>query len=322
MKKHLLIITAILILSFAFSAQIFGQSNAEILVAGKTPLAQGQVNRVIELYEWALAVKFTPGERETFQDYFVRGWKQNNKSTATLLKIADKVFAIDEARRDEMQPKFREAFLSDLKAAPEKETSRFLLGVYERAHGTDSEIDTKSSDAPETETAANNNENQTQNETESTDRKTSDEPNFRTVEGAVKLSDLAGKWSKTGVSASGYVNTTTNAYKSAYGFSNMHEIKPGGAFDYSNFATVSLYGCTTELFTTMKGRASVAGSQVTFTYVSGTVNIKDSCKKSSVDKPAVIEKATYRLERDPASDQLRLCEIGSKSPYCLYKVKE
>jgi hypothetical protein len=161
-------------------------------------------------------------------------------------------------------------------------------------------------------------QNDTQAGTESTQTRTSsDEPNFQPVTGAIKMSDLVGKWNKGTVSSYGYRNTVTNDYTSGYGSANMHEIRAGGTFDYSNYAQISLYGCTTELFTSMKGRAAVSGSQVTFSYTSGNVKGKDSCRSQGFDKPAQIKSAIYRLERD--GNHLRLCEVGRESPSCLYK---
>ncbi|HLM62571.1 MAG TPA: hypothetical protein VK308_17345 [Pyrinomonadaceae bacterium] len=157
MKKHLLIISTIFILSFAFAVGTFGQIDKEILVPGKTPLVQGQVNRVIELYEWALAVNFSADERETFRDYFVQAWKQNDKNASTLLRMAEKVQALDESRRTKLQPKLREAFLSDFKSAPEKETNQFFLGIYDRVHGDDSTVAaTKPVDEAESQIASSN----------------------------------------------------------------------------------------------------------------------------------------------------------------------
>jgi hypothetical protein len=164
-------------------------------------------------------------------------------------------------------------------------------------------------------------QNDTQAGTESTQTRTSsDEPNFQPVTGAIKMSDLVGKWNKGTVSSYGYRNTVTNDYTSGYGSANMHEIRAGGTFDYSNYAQISLYGCTTELFTSMKGRLSISSSEVTFTYVSGTVKGKDSCKSEGFSKPAQINKTTYRLERGKGG--LRMCEVGKENPHCLYKAEE
>lgn len=143
---------------------------------------------------------------------------------------------------------------------------------------------------------------------------------FKPVEGALKMSDLVGTWEKAGVSSYGYRDRVTNDYRSGHGSAQMHEVRADGSFDYTNYATISLYDCKTELFTSMKGRAKLSGARVTFQYVSGTVKGKDSCKATGFNRPAQIDSRTFRLESD--GEQLRLCEVGAESPACLYKAKE
>ena len=134
------------------------------------------------------------------------------------------------------------------------------------------------------------------------------------------MSELIGKWIKGTTATYGYRNTVTNDYRSAYGAANQHDIYANGNFDYTNYAQVSGYGCKSELYTSMKGRASISGSVITFNYVSGSVKIEDSCNKSVVTRAAQINAAAYQIER--AKEGLRICEVGKENPSCLYKVKE
>jgi hypothetical protein len=145
-------------------------------------------------------------------------------------------------------------------------------------------------------------------------------PVSQPIQGALKLSDLAGTWGKATTATYGYRNTITNDYRSAYGAANQHDVYPNGTFDYTNYAQVSGYGCKTELYTSMKGRVSVSGSQVTFSYTSGTVRVEDSCKKSVVTRPAQISPTSYRAER--VGSKLRLCEVGKENPTCLDKAEK
>jgi hypothetical protein len=201
------------------------------------------------------------------------------------------------------QQEFADALLADLKTMSGNGWSPFIVSLYQKAHpGTNAEL---------------SNQAEIQAENKTTADRTSGEPNFRPFEGVVGTADLVGKWGKGSASTSGYMNTVTKEYKGAYGAANQHDIYANGSFDYTNYAQVSLYGCTTELFTSMKGRFSVSGSEVTFNYVSGNVRGKDSCKATGFDKPAQIKPAKYRLERD--GGRLRLCEIGADLPNCLYK---
>jgi hypothetical protein len=193
--------------------------------------------------------------------------------------------------------------------------SPFVVSVYENARRNESTTATQQNEETSTPNTART-ETRAENETSQSETR-SDEPNFQPIEGAIKMSDLIGKWNKGTVASYGYRNTVTNDYTSGYGSANMHEIRANGSFDYSNFAQISLYGCTTELFTSMKGRAAISGSQVIFSYVSGNVKGKDSCRSQGFDKPARISNATYQLERD--GNHLRLCEVGAKVQSCLYK---
>jgi hypothetical protein len=205
------------------------------------------------------------------------------------------------------QQEFVEGLLADLNDMSRNGWSDFVINVYKKSRSGKTN-DTQSSK----ETL-----DKTQPSAETEKGESLSEPNFQPVSGAIKMSDLIGKWNKDAVATYGYRNNKTNDYRSGYGAANQHDIYAGGAFDYTNYAQVSGYGCRTELYTSMKGRASISGSQVIFSYTSGTVRIEDSCKKSSVTKPAEIKNAAYRLERD--GNHLRMCEVGAENPTCLYK---
>lgn len=311
LRLSALIVAAALLLGPAHTTQARVTPAQELVPAasGRAPLTQAGVDRVVELYEWALAVTFTPAERETFRDYFVGAWRRGDRSAATLLRMAEKVLAFDGAKREKIQPEFREAFLADFNSAPDSETNRFLLGVYRRGQGGGGTAEPAAAARMEEGVGAG----------EEPQTKTGGEPDFKPVAGALRMSELAGTWEKAGVSSYGYRDRVSNDYRSGYGSAQMHEVRADGSFDYSNYATVSLYDCTTELFTSMKGRVTLSGARVTFTYVSGTVKGKDSCKATGFNKPAQISSKTYAAERD--GDRLRLCEVGAENPTCLYQTK-
>lgn len=308
-----LILTALMLLSPASTPASLARSGAQ----GGPAAARANVDRVIELYEWALAVTFTPAERETFRAYFADARERNDASAAKLLRMAEKVLALDAAKLREIQPEFRDAFLADFNSAPDSATNRFLLGVYRRGRGDDAEAPSAAVERAAQSRDADANAG-AEGERKS-ERESGGDEEFRPAEGAVRMSELVGVWEKAGVSSYGYRDTLTNDYRSGHGSAQMHEIRADGGFDYSNYATVSLYNCTTELFTSMKGRVTLSGARVTFKYVSGTVRGKDSCKATGFNKPAQISGRTYVLER--AGDRVRLCEVGAEVPTCLSKTK-
>lgn len=294
-------------ISILFSSSVFAQRN-DILVEGNPPFTRGNFESIVKYYERGLGIKFSDGQRNELQSKITTTWRQSQRSYSSnlndFIKTVERLNTIADDKIKSHQQEFTDALLADLKTMSRFEWSSFIISIYENNLNGE----------PETSNAPND-ENAVPDETETSEHQS--KSNFQPITGAVKMSELVGKWNKGTVSSYGYRNTVTNDYRSGYGSANMHEIYANGSFDYSNFAQVSGYGCTTELFTNMKGRVSMGGSQISFSYVSGTVNIKDSCKKSSVDKPAQINKTTYRLERD--GSHLRMCEIGKEASHCLYK---
>lgn len=316
MRKTRFFINALLLItiSIAFAATVFTQSN-EVLVVGNPPFTQNDFEGIVKYYERGLDIKFSDDERSELQSKISEMWRKNQKSNAKnligFMKNVEKFNTIDGEKIKEHQQEFADALLTDLKAMSRNGWSPFVMSIYENARGS-------SSTAARQSNAETPIQSETQAKAETTETQANrDKPNFQPVTGAIKMSDLVGKWNKGTVASYGYRNTVTNDYKSGYGSANMHEVRANGSFDYSNFAQISLYGCTTELFTSMKGRAAISGSQVTFSYLSGNVKGKDSCKSTGFDKPAQISNAAYRLERD--GSHLRLCEVGKETPSCLYK---
>jgi hypothetical protein len=255
MKNKRFIINALLLItiSISFATNAFGQSN-EVLVAGEPAFAQSDFDAIVKYYERGLGIKFSDEERDELQTKITAMWRKNQKSNAQnlvgFMKNVEKFNTIDGEKIRENQQEFADALLTDLRTMSRYGWSPLVVSVYENARG-DSAIITKSSD----ETVVRN---ETQAKTEAVEKRPTSEPKFQPVEGAIRMSDLVGKWNKGTVASYGYRNTTTNDYTSGYGSAKMHEIAASGSLDYSNYAQISLYGCTTELFTSMKGRASIS----------------------------------------------------------------
>jgi hypothetical protein len=211
------------------------------------------------------------------------------------MKNVEKFNTVADSKIKEHQQEFTDALLADLKAMSRNGWSPFIVSVYENARRGDTTVAAQQQN--EETSAQTGTRTEPQAETETSRTATSGERNFQPVTGAIKMSDLVGKWNKGTVSSYGYRNTVTNDYTSGYGAANMHEIRADGSFDYSNFAQISLYGCTTELFTSMKGRAAINRSQVTFSYLSGNVKGKASVARRALINRRTQQRATYPLER-------------------------
>jgi hypothetical protein len=322
MRNTRFIINAILLItiSISFAATVLAQSG-EIIVGGEPPFTQSDFDGIVKYYERGLDIKFSDDERSDLQGKITEMWRKNQKSNSKnlvgFMQMVHRMNTIDGAKIKANQQEFASALLTDLKSMSRNGWSPLVISIYVNAHHNDSAVAGRSNEdtSPQNETSSLNHR---QAKTETTETGAdSEKPNFQLVDAAIKLSDLVGKWNKGTVASYGYRNTKTNDYTSGYGSANMHEIRSNGNFDYSNYAQISLYGCTTELSTSMKGRAAISGSQVTFSYLSGNVKGKDSCKSEGFDKPAYVNSTTYQLERD--GNHLRLCEVGAKVQNCLYK---
>jgi hypothetical protein len=323
MKKIQFIINTILLItiSIAFAPTIFGQSDNMILVAGNPPLTQHNADEIIRYYERGLNIKFTVEQRGELQTKIVNQWRKvqkiDGKGLTAFLATVTKINGLDAAKREKVKDELRAGVLGDLKSTPKNPVSQFVLSVYENRDNSEPNVaetadSLMNNEGTKEKTASNEAKNESSDNSSSNDSKP--------IEGIVKMSELSGKWIKGTTSSYGYRNTVTNDYRSAYGAANQHDIYANGNFDYTNYAQVSGYGCKSELYTSMKGRASISGSVITFNYVSGSVRIEDSCKKSVVTRAAQINSAAYQIER--AKEGLRMCEVGKENPSCLYKVKE
>jgi hypothetical protein len=282
-----------------------------VLVDGNPPLTQSDFDSIAEYYERGLGIQFSDEQRDELQDIVARQWKKGQRSNPKYLSdwlvTISKINGIGGEKRERIKGEIRDVVLGDLRDSRGAELSRFVLGVYENSSAERADMDEPTAEAP--------------SDQRSDDRETQNaEPVSQPIQGALKLSDLAGTWGKATSATYGYRNTITNDYRSAYGAANQHDVYPNGTFDYTNYAQVSGYGCKTELYTSMKGRVSVNGSQVTFSYISGTVRVEDSCKKSVVTRPAQISPTTYKAER--FGGKLRLCEVGKENPTCLDKAEK
>ena len=308
MKRIFVSLNILAVVCFA-AAAAFGQNN-RVLAASDPPLTRANADAILLYYGRALLLDFSDEQRSELEKHLIRNWRSargpERQGLAKFIKTVETINAWDHDKLERLQGELEAAVLADLRNSRGNDFNRMILDIYaERGReefGTGEEKDT-SAGAATPEPSADG----------------ADADSFTTATG-VGLSSLTGKWVKGSVSSYGYRDTVTNDYRSAHGAANEHEIRPNGTFDYSNFASISGYGCTTELFTSMKGRISVSGSRVTFTYISGTVRGKDSCKSTGFTKPAQIATTTYELQR--SNGKLRMCEIGKETPTCLYKEGE
>ena len=122
--------------------------------------------------------------------------------------------------------------LGDLKSTPNNAVSQFVLGVYENKTASNEAAGENSNEttAASVQTPADTNSQKTENNREE---------NYQPVNGALKLSDLAGKWAKDpySVSTSSYTITTND--KGGYKNNTVYTVQPNGYFDF--VADTTLY---------------------------------------------------------------------------------
>jgi hypothetical protein len=320
MKNFQYVLAALFLLTVSFASPVCGQSGADILVAGNPPLTQTNADEIIRYYERGLNIEFTAEQRDELQNKVINQWRKfqkiNPKSLTAFLGTITKINAWDEAKREKLRDELRKVVLGDLKSSLNNPVSQFVLSVYENAEVT---VETTSESSNEA-TAANN---ETPAEINSQTSEETTEENYQPVGGALKISDLAGKWAKDPYSVSTTSYTITTNDKGGYKNNTVYTVQPNGNFDFVADTTLYMSRCKTELHTVKKGRISVSGSQAIISFVSGTLQSKDNCsQRGNYTKNLTAERAEfpYRLERD--KDKLRLCAVGSSEPNCLYKVKE
>ena len=137
MNKLTIVFCLILCAAFCGNYQTVSAQNGadKILVAGKSPLKQSEVDKIIEFYQWAFETEFTADERERYQAFVVESFRQDaaesRKSADVLIKVLAQMRAKDAETQAKLRRMFNEDFVKDLRAAND-EGSRLLLNIYER----------------------------------------------------------------------------------------------------------------------------------------------------------------------------------------------
>ncbi|HLM62404.1 MAG TPA: hypothetical protein VK308_16500 [Pyrinomonadaceae bacterium] len=129
------------------------------------------------------------------------------------MKNVEKFYTIADSKIKEHQQEFADALLADLKTMSRNGWSPFVVSVYENARRNDSTTTAQQQQDDVLTPTETQTEPRAENEPRQTETK-SDKPNFQPVTGAIKMSDLVGKWNKGTVSSYGYRNTVTNDYTS------------------------------------------------------------------------------------------------------------
>jgi hypothetical protein len=131
------VILTINFLLMSVSAQTAGN---QVLASGNPDLTQSMIDKSREVFEFVFGGVLTAGEKQTFQEYLIRQWKNNDantiKATQDLVTFYDQAAGMSKEKLVEVQKQLREPLLKDLRSQADKDPfSKMLVGAYERIQG-------------------------------------------------------------------------------------------------------------------------------------------------------------------------------------------
>jgi hypothetical protein len=108
-------------------------------IAGRPPLTSDMVQRAAHFFQWLLDAPLTPGQQQQFGGAVAQSWLSGRQdeiqSTLQVIQFNDQIMLSKSASereivRQTLQPKY----IAQLRAQPNNNLSRWLLGIYDAAH--------------------------------------------------------------------------------------------------------------------------------------------------------------------------------------------
>lgn len=278
------------------SSAILAQNTPErILVAGKKPLKQSDINSLIEFYEWAFEAKFTTQERTKFQEYTAEEFRANpsesRKTIDDIVNTFPKILAAEDDVRSETRKNFLAAFLPEARKNGDA-NSQLLLSIYENANGA----------LPE-----NVASNETRNET-----KEDEYGSYETVKklNVGNMSAIVGKWVSGNTGS--MTTTTSGVYLGGNASRHTYQFGANGAVEYTGIMNIMTGGCRMQIFKSAKGRASLNGDTLTINWSPASFSRDDSCSPSkNYKKTLPAETETFKINFETYYDDKQLCLTSS-----------
>jgi hypothetical protein len=213
----------------AFStSRVHAQTQEQVLVPGRTPLTAEIAEKTASFFEWALDLRFTPQQRNEYQQMLIHDWAtpQKRKSIVEFQSVIDKLWASPPETRERFKGQFSQALLESLRKERSDEQARWLLAIYEAAHrgATGAQIPTSFS--------------------------------------GMAAKELTGKWRATSVAATQYQNTYTGAPAPTSGHSFSYEFLSDGTYKSNNLMQITTYGCTSSVYSEGSGHFRVDGDHL------------------------------------------------------------
>jgi hypothetical protein len=305
-----LICSVILLASFVVSpihargAHAAPQAGDAVLAEGQPPLTQEMVDQLVDFFGWAFEAQFTDAEREQFARQRVEEWKRGDReaveSAQKLLALRARILAAPEGERAGLRAGIRETILKELRKQSD-ETSRLLLGVYDRAHGKTSapNLDTPSGGPVGGPVKAGREDDPWA-------------PKVTPRAGKADASELVGEWTQSEVSTLDFVNPNTGAHADPSGERLSFRLFPDGTYKIGWMLQSSLYGCTSQVFAYRTGSYTLDGETLTFTDKTYTLTSKDNCHAEwNYEKHPPLGKMAYRWQMGETKYGPGLILLGS-----------
>jgi hypothetical protein len=273
-----------------------------VLAEGQPPLTQGMVDQLVDFFGWAFEAQFTAAEREQFARQRVEEWKRGDRaaveSAQKLLALRARILAAPESERAASREGIQEVILKELRKQSD-ETSRLLLGVYNRAHAAAANLDTPSGGPVGGPVKAGRQDDPWA-------------PKVAPRAGKADASELLGEWSQSEVSTVDFVNPSTGAHADPSGERLNFRLFPDGTYKIGWMLQSSLYGCTSQVFAYRTGTYTLDGETLTFTDKTYTLTSKDNCHAEwNYEKHPPLGKMAYRWQMGETKYGPGLILLGS-----------
>jgi hypothetical protein len=268
-------------------------SSGRILVSGKEVLRQGDVDTIIEFYEWAFGTAFTGTERERFQEFTVQEFRRDpaagRKNSDVLIGALQKLKAKTEDEQNEFRQAFTESFVKDLRADNDG-GSALLLEVYDRAR-SGGDANTSAGDAEASAAQA-----------------------VDQARSAGGIGNIAGSW--VWARSGSTTKTVTGVYLGGNASRFTYDISPNGTVAFTGIMTVMTGGCKLTAFSQKKGRATLAGDRLTINWAPTAFSRDDTCSpQKNYKKTLPAETEVYTVSTKNAYGQTQLC-LTDKDETC------
>lgn len=280
-----------IIFAFIFifaAAAISAQNTDRQLAPGNPPLMQSTVNDLIDFFEFGLHARFTPAQRQEFQQQRIAEWRKGDpkdiQTVQTLLDTRAKLMSLDEAKLREAQAAIEKYLVQTFGNQASDPTARLLMEVYRSGR----------SDA------------------------TVDEPS--TAGTSQDVSALFGTWQAGTVSGVSFVNGATGSSTNGGGTQVMYTFKPGGRYEYAALTQSTLYNCTMKALTYKSGIVQINGNTLIFVPQNASFTSEDTCvARNNYRKPVSMERETFNWSVQQDEYGTKLCLQNSSINGCAYK---